>query len=194
MGLQRGNFVFAQPHALVSLDGGPATRVDPSADVFARLIFEIPAGFRAELAQGQGSVNDDRILCLLEDRASLDVQLIANLSDDFLKDILEGDDPEHRFVDIDDNRKVPARRPEKLHHCGQRGLLEECQHGTNEGLKGRLFAERLDLPKPFLDEDHAKHVVQRLLAHRKPAMAAFLSDLEVLVNALSAQSATTLVR
>ena len=184
MGLQRGNFVFAQPNALFSLDGASGHAGDPGADVFARLIFEIPAGFRAELAKEQGGVDDDRIFCLLEDRASFDVQLIPNLSDDFLEHILEGDDPKHRFVGIDDNRKVPARRPEELHHGGQRGLLEEGQHGTDEGLKGALFAERLDLPEPFLDEDHAKHIIQGLLAHRKPAMAAFLSDLEVLVDVL----------
>ena len=64
----------------------------------------------------------------------LDVQLVANLSDNFLKDILESDDPEHRFICIDDDRQVTARRAKKLHHCRQRRLLEKGQ--TRDGSSG----------------------------------------------------------
>ena len=48
---------------------------------------------------------------LLENRASFNVELVANLSDDFFKDIFEGDNAKHRLIGIDDNRKM--RRDER---------------------------------------------------------------------------------
>ena len=113
----------------------PGMTGNPGSDGFARLKVEIPSSFRAELANGQRRVNHDRVLGLLENWSSLNVQLVANFSDNFFKNIFKSDDAEHGFVNINDDREVPARRAKKLHHCRQRRLLKEGQHRADEGLK-----------------------------------------------------------
>ena len=42
----------------------------------------------------------------------------------------------------------------------------------------------MNLPEPFLDQDHAKHVIEGFLADGKPAVAALLGDLKILVDIL----------
>ena len=111
MRLQCSDLKFADAQIFISSQEPSSESLDPDFDGFTGLKLKVPAGLSTEFANGQGSIHHDRVLGLLEDRASFDVEFVADLSDDFFKDISK-----EKNLD-DENNPLPASlTPKDLAH------------------------------------------------------------------------------
>ena len=151
----------------------------PGSDGFAGLPFEGPTGFGLEFAHGEGAADDDGEGGAVVDRTGAEVEFVADVADDFLEDVLEGDDAGEAFIGVEDDGEVAAAGAEFFDHDRELGREFEGGDGADERFEGGVGAEEGELPEPFADEEEAADLVDAAGADGEAAVAAGLGGAEV---------------
>src|SRR5689334_6721152 len=105
--------------ALADVRHASQVREQVPADSFESLAFDCHAESIHDLVDAHLSTEDERAVGLLDDRFALDVVLVANLADDLLEQILDGDEPGGAAVLVHDDghlRLAPLHVFEQLRH------------------------------------------------------------------------------
>ncbi len=148
--------VSRRPSAKTSspTSGSPSERAeDEPGQRVVVLLVELGAERLVEVVDRVRAVDADALLVESLDRRVGQVELVLDLADDLLEQVLEGDDPVHDAVLVDDDRHVLLLAPEIGEERG-----EVLGLGDDEGRPGdRLEAHRRD-PEVVHRREEIAHV------------------------------------
>ena len=102
----------------------PSTRQDVAADGLEAFGFDLEIQPIAELVETDLGAEDVRAVAFLHDRIRLDVVFVADLADDLLEKILDGDEAGGAAVFVDDDRHLDLPALE---------LLQQLRHALGFG-------------------------------------------------------------
>ena len=130
------------------------------------LLVELGAERLVEVVDRVRAVDADARLVEPLDRGVGKVELVLDLADDLLEQVLEGDDPVHDAVLVDDDRHVLLLAPEVGEECGEVLRLGDDEGGSRDRLEAhRCDSEVVHRREEIAHVQDADDLVERVPVH-----------------------------